>query len=405
VYKFSLAMLINFTVGNFRSFKDSKSLSLEATAIKELNEYVKIRGNLKLLPSVVYGANSSGKSNLVKALSSFRTIITTSSKLNSTDKLSVVPFLLSEETENQPTSFEIEILVDEDIYRYGFKVDASRVHEEWLFTRIGGKGKEKCLFVRTSEGIGITKHYPEGQGLEEKTRDNALFLSTVDSFNGDISKKLIRAISRIIIISGINHGYLAGTTEKFCNELDSFHELLDNFFSMLDLGFNKFEIPDDPDVVRKVKAYTYHNKYKESGEIVDQVRFNMKQNESSGTNKLYDLSAPIIYSLGSGSILVIDELDSKLHPILTQKIIKLFNNTNQNNNAQLIFATHDTNLLNSKLFRRDQIWFTEKDKTEATDLYSLVEFKEPDGTKIRNDRSYEKDYINGRYGAIPYIKN
>nr|WP_195462041.1 ATP-binding protein [Alistipes sp. D31t1_170403_E11] len=399
-------MLINFTVGNYRSFKERKSLSMEATAIKEHNEYVKIRGNLKLLPSaVLYGANSSGKSNLIKALSTFRRIIVSSSKLNSTDNIPVVPFLLSDETENQPTTFEIEILVEADIYRYGFKADTAKVHEEWLFSKTNGKGREKCLFVRTSEGIGITPNFPEGKDLEEKTRDNALFLSTVDSFNGEISKKIIRTVTKIVPLSGINHGYLAESTEKMCNELGKFHEVLDNFFTMLDLGFNKFQIPDDPDVIRRVKAYTYHNKYDKNGLIIDQVRFNMKQNESSGTNKIYDLSSPIITALKMGLILIIDELDSKLHPILTQRIIKLFNDSEQNMSGQLIFATHDTNLLSNKVFRRDQIWFTEKDKTEATDLYSLVEFKEPDGTKIRNDRSYEKDYINGRYGAIPYIKN
>lgn len=131
----------------------------------------------------------------------------------------------------------------------------------------------------------------------------------------------------------------------------------------------------------------------------------MKEHESSGTNKLFDLAALVVGHLEFGAPLIIDELDSKLHPLLTQHIISMFNDPETNlKGAQLVFATHDTNLLNIKTFRRDQIWFTEKDKTEATDLYSLVEFKEPDGTKIRNDRSFEKDYIRGRYGAIPYIK-
>ena len=139
---------------------------------------------------------------------------------------------------------------------------------------------------------------------------------------------------------------------------------------------------------------------------LNSVKGSMKEHESSGTNKLFDLAALVIGQLDFGYPLIVDELDSKLHPLLTQHIIKLFNNPKTNpKGAQLIFATHDTNLLNVKTFRRDQIWFTEKDHSEATDLYSLAEFREPEGNKIRKDRSFEKDYINGRYGAIPYIKD
>ena len=123
-------------------------------------------------------------------------------------------------------------------------------------------------------------------------------------------------------------------------------------------------------------------------------------------NKIFDLAGYIVLALKFGSLVLIDELDSKLHPILTQEIIKLFNNPETNpKNAQLIFTTHDTNLLGANLFRRDQVWFTEKDDFEATDLYSLLEFKDEDGKTIRKDRSFEKDYIRGRYGAIPYITN
>jgi AAA15 family ATPase/GTPase len=132
----------------------------------------------------------------------------------------------------------------------------------------------------------------------------------------------------------------------------------------------------------------------------------LSKNESSGTNKIFDLAGYIVLALKFGSLVLIDELDSKLHPILTQEIIKLFNNPETNpKNAQLIFTTHDTNLLGANLFRRDQVWFTEKDDFEATDLYSLLEFKDEDGKTIRKDRSFEKDYIRGRYGAIPYITN
>ncbi len=126
--------------------------------------------------------------------------------------------------------------------------------------------------------------------------------------------------------------------------------------------------------------------------------------ESEGTKKIIDLSGPVYDTLLAGKILIIDELDAKLHPLLTIQLIKLFHDPELNQkNAQLFFATHDTNLLSSDLFRRDQIWFTEKDETEQTYLYSLNDFKLPDGSKVRNDGNYERNYIKGRYGAIPFI--
>ena len=150
----------------------------------------------------------------------------------------------------------------------------------------------------------------------------------------------------------------------------------------MNVGFNRFKLPEDEKLAKEVKAYTIHNLYNEQEEVIGETRFSMKEHESSGTNKLFDLAALVIGQLALGGLLVIDELDSKLHPLLTQHIIKLFNNPKTNpKGAQLIYATHDT------------------------DLYSLAEFREPEGNKIRKDRSFEKDYINGRYGAIPYIKD
>lgn len=400
-------MLINFTIGNYRSFREAKTLSMEAASITELKESVIIRDNFRLLPSaVLYGANSSGKSNLLNAISKFKDLVTTSSKLNSTDKLALSPFLLNTKTIHEPSYFEIELWIDSQVYRYGFTADNNRFYDEWLYVTEPNAKEEKCLFVRTSEGIGVLDDFAEGKGLENKTRDNALFLSVVDSFNGVIAKKLIFAIDHILILSGINHEQFANLNHELCHYNEKWQMEIENFFQSLDLGFRSFEIPDDRDLAKKVKAYTVHNLYGEDGKVVGETRLNMKEHESSGTNKVFDIASVLVGVLDAGWILVIDELDSKLHPLLTKHIIRLFNDKQQNaSGAQLIFATHDTNLLNIKTFRRDQIWFTEKDETEATDLYSLVEFKEPGGNKIRKDRSLEKDYINGRYGAIPYIKN
>lgn len=402
-------MIINFTVGNYRSFKDKKVLSMEATAIKELKESVIKREGHKLLPSaVIYGANSSGKSNLLKAIDKFRDIVTLSSKLSSTAKLEIAPFLLNQKTAQEPSFFEIELLIGSLTYIYGFTANNDKVYEEWLYQKEGKAKKEKCLFARLEEGIGIANDYEEGIGLEEKVRDNGLFLSVVDSFNGKIAKEIVSEIDGMTIISGIDHEFWSKYTSDLCTKAKYstiFQNNIQEFLDSMNIGFSRFEIPEDEMLANVIKAYTIHNIHDEQGNVIGETRFLMNGHESSGTNKLFDLAALVLAQLDFGQPLIVDELDSKLHPLLTQHIIKLFNNPETNpNGAQLIFATHDTNLLNVKTFRRDQIWFTEKDNLEATDLYSLAEFREPEGNKIRKDRSFEKDYINGRYGAIPYIK-
>jgi uncharacterized protein len=152
--------------------------------------------------------------------------------------------------------------------------------------------------------------------------------------------------------------------------------------------------------IEDVSIKTYHRRFDAANQHVDKVVFNLDEHESEGTKKLISLSGPLVDTLQRGRILIVDELDARLHPLLTQKIIRLFNDPRSNpNHAQLIFATHDTNLLDNHLLRRDQIWFTEKDRQGASHLYSLADFK------VRNDASFEKDYIQGRFGAIPYLGN
>jgi hypothetical protein len=171
------------------------------------------------------------------------------------------------------------------------------------------------------------------------------------------------------------------------------------------MGFNEYEVnrhkTNDENII-----LTHHNKYDIHGNVVGNHWFDLFQEESSGTNKIFDIAGYIVAGLNLGCVTFIDELDAKLHPLLTMAIVKLFNSPENNpKNAQLIFATHDTNLLSYAAFRRDQVYFTEKNQVEETDLYSLVEFKDTNGVKPRNDRSFEKDYIHGRYGAIPFIGN
>lgn len=400
-------MLLEFTVGNFLSFKEKKTFSFEAGNITELKDNVVKEGKYKVLRSaVIYGANSSGKSNFIKALNFMVNIVKNSTKLNSIDKLNAKPFLLNVDKQNEPSFFEILFLDSIGVrYRYGFELDNDKIHSEWFYTLNPSSKNELLLYSRNQQGIGVSEDFAHAEKFIENTRDNALFIGILDQFNFKVPKDLMMYFSFIKVRSGIDHDESVLMTDIIYHD-DKYKSILEKLIKNLDLGFKGFKIDEINSLPVKNAFKTYHNLYDNQGNVISDFEFSLHENESSGTNKIFDLSGYLILVLELGLILVVDELDSKLHPILTQEIIKLFNNPETNpKKAQLIFTTHDTNLLSANLFRRDQIWFTEKDEYEATDLYSLLEFKDEDGNTIRKDRSFEKDYIRGRYGAIPYISN
>lgn len=388
-------MLLSFTLSNFRSFKAKKTLDLSAASIKEHEDAVFVAGVTSALSSaVLYGANSSGKSNLIEGFRVFLGTVYNSASYNSSEALPMCPFLFDEDSRSKPCSFEIELLIDEDWYRYGFSATKEKVTEEYLYFRTGNKGREKCFFVRSEDGIGVTSHYKSADGLVERTRDNALFLSVADAFNDKIAGKIMRELKGFAIFDGDKSETLAD------NEISISDEELNSFLAKFSLGFDSIKKVDNPDI----KAVTTHKVYNAAGEVTGEISMSLSDSESNGTNKLFDMAPIFVKALSSRRVLIVDEFGSSMHPMITRKLIGLFNSRETNPmGSQLIFTTHDTNLLDNKFLRRDQIWFTEKDDKASTDLYSLVEFKDEAGVKVRNDRSYEKDYINGRYGAIPYL--
>ncbi|MDR3251714.1 MAG: ATP-binding protein [Tannerella sp.] len=419
-------MLLEFSIGNFLSFKEKKTLSLIASSIsdyKETNVFT-TEGYGLLKSAVIYGANASGKSNFIRAVSIMRQIVLYSFNRSSTKPLNVTPFLLNTETETAASHFEVLFETGGIRYRYGFEVTAKEVVSEWLFE--SGENVEKRLFIRQGDGIDVSATYKEGADLEEKTRNNALFLTVVDQFNGTVAGQIMKWFQDLRTISGLNReNYESVTFRMILNEKTK-KTILD-FYKNLDLGFNGLEIDrkkfdskeiaeDAPEQIMellikdlegafKYNIKTLHNKYDKGNKFVGTQEFDMGSQESAGSNKVFDISGAVFDVLQNGGVLVIDELDSSLHPLLTLAITRLFNSTSENpKNAQLVFTTHDTNLFSLGKFRRDQIYFIEKDRYGASDLYSLVEYKE-DGGKVRKDRSFEEDYIQGRYGAIPYIGN
>lgn len=427
-------MLIEFSIGNFKSFKETVTFSMVAANMTALDKSLdesnvfKVDDELNLLKcAAIYGANGSGKSNFYAALRFMRLFVVTSSKeTQSGEEIPVENFRLSTETRDKPSFFEVVFIADGIKYRYGFEVDKERVHAEWLFHV--PTIKEAKLFERSGETITPSRSFKEARGLEDKTRNNALFLSVLAQFNGQVAQAILKWFRLLGTITGLNDvGYRRYTVSCFHNNLHK-EEIL-SFIRELDLGFDdvSVEVPGVEDgndggvdtieaktdgqqtasvhlsgsfnrSIGQSAIKTLHRLFDEQGNPTSEELFDIDKNESEGTRKLFFLAGPLMDTLKRGKILLIDEFDARLHPLITHEIIRLFNSNKTNpHNAQLIFATHDTNLLSNKLFRRDQIWFAEKDKFGATHLYSLAEYK------VRNDASFEKDYIKGKYGAIPFI--
>lgn len=400
-------MLIGFSVGNYKSFKETVTLSMVASSIMEddreldENNVFEINHKLKLLKSAaIYGANASGKSNLVAAVNFMKWFVLNSSKETQvSEAIDIEAFRLSTETEKEPSFFEIVFLLEGKNFRYGFEINSEQVVAEWLFQ--SDENSETMLFEREFDNF-ILDNFPEGQGISDKTRSNALFLSVVAQFNGKLSGKILLWFSKTLqLISGLqDRQYRKETLQSFEDDRHR-HDIIE-FIKKLDLGIADIQITNQKALYGKIKptVKTVHQKYDADGKQTDIEIFDIEKHESEGTNKLFALAGLLLDTLRTGKILFIDELDARLHPLITRELICLFNSNETNpHNAQLIFTTHDTNLLSSKAFRRDQIWFTEKDNKGATDLYSLVEYK------VGKDASFERDYIIGKYGAIPFVGN
>ncbi|HBA90662.1 MAG TPA: abortive infection protein [Anaerolineaceae bacterium] len=418
-------MLIEFTVGNFRSFKEPVTLSMVAAKLTatdpqiDINNTVQVDDDLTLLTSAaVYGANASGKSNLVKALGLMRRLVIYSSiKSQVDDPINTIPFRLDHETEDKPSFFEVVFHLDGIPYRYGFEVTTKKVETEWLFN--SPRGKEAKLFTREGSEISLSRTYRGGSSAKNLTRSNALFLSVAAQFNGETATKVLGWFKSLNVISGLEDRTYSGFTVKMFSKNSTYRSSILELIQGSDVGIDNVVIertnindpeafPNDmPDEVKElilkqmkseelVNFKSIHQKHCENGTI-EEVEFAMRE-ESEGTKKLFYLSGPIIDTLINGKVLVIDEIEARMHTLLSRKLISLFNSPETNpKHAQLIFATHDTNLLSNKFIRRDQIWFVEKDEFGASHLYSLAELK------VRNNDTYEKDYLLGKYGGIPIL--
>ncbi len=418
-------MLIYFSVDNYRSIKDQVKLSMISGNRNSTSLTIDKRGYTLLSSAVLYGANASGKSNIIKAFNFMKHMVVNRHKIvQSTDTLPFDPYRLSTETENASTAFEIVFITDGIKYRYGFDADSKNIYSEWLFA--DEKGKESKLFLRDTEENEFyinPQKFKEGNGLKEKVLPNSLFLWKCDSEGGTVSRSVLEWFTKANTINGMSYSdYMSYTLEEMENE--DFRSTIAKLVTEVDVGvqdikLNESEVPDSEidylplpekfkemirsgdSPLRQVGIQTVHNKFDDNNKLVGSETFSLSEDESEGTKKFFAVSAPFIDTLKCGGVLWVDELDASLHPLLTMKLVALFNDPSINKNgAQLLFATHDTNFLNQNIFHKSQIWLTEKDKFGATLLNSLLDF-----SGIKKTQNIEKHYLEGRFGAIPNIGN
>lgn len=419
-------MLIEFSVANFRSFADTQTFSFVADESKhdsetqlfvpQGSEYV---SKFTLLKSAVaYGANASGKSNFIKAFSVMNRIVSRSAKEGQRgDALPISNFKLDQDLSKQPTEFEVVFIADGVRYQYGFSVSTSRVFEEWLFAY--PKGRPQNWFSRSWDSANEEYQWSFGTNLsgekqvwKNATRSNALFLSTAVQLNSEQLKPVFDWFEEHCRVIGVN-GFPPVFSAQYCE--DGGHDDVLSFLKQGDVGidglavksesFNPEGLPDEmPEAIKDMirsemkdkEVFEIHTHHRTTDG--DMISFDLDE-ESTGTQKLFAFAGPWLECLNQGSVLFVDELHDNLHPKLVQYLVELFHNDKTNpNNAQLFFTTHETSILNQSVFRRDQVWFCEKDERGASSLFPLTDFSPRKGRE-----NLETSYLAGRYGAVPFI--
>ncbi len=391
-------MLIEFKIKNFLSFKNEATFLM--TRVNSFKEHLdtnvfKTDKEFELLKTAaIYGSNGSGKSNFIKAMAAMNNIIfnSFSNSLKKDEESPVLDysFKLNSKSEKAATMFEVSFLLKSIIYRYGFEINKGEIKKEWLYRK---NEREVNLFVRKGKKFEINKEsFLEGEKYKDDVNSNVLLLSHLAQNNQKISRLVLGLFSNVNVISGL---YDLNYNKYTANLLGTEPK----FKKWASYALKYLEITNVEAGEKEGEILTYHNKYDENNLLIDSIAFNAKM-ESDGTKKLINTLGPIYDTLREGRVLFIDEFDSKLHPNLSKKLIELFHKCNRRG-AQLIFSAHDSNLLDKDIFRRDQIWFVEKDQFGASTLYSLSEF---DAKTVRNTSDFDKKYLANVFGAAETIE-
>lgn len=406
-------MLVEFRIKNYRSLRDEQVLSLVAAKDKTLQDTHTVATDLKAVPSLlksaaIYGANASGKSNLIKGLQKMRELILESAThIQPGQKIAIQPFRLDDKSAIEPTEFEVTFILDNVRYQYGFATTAERIVSEHLLVYKAFKPQK--WFERYWDPKSGKDEYEFGAGLkgsktlwESATRPNALFLSMAVQLNSDLLRPVYNWFDKRLVIFN-EHAKPNPTASIQLIKQAEGHNQIRGFLAAADISISDVQVNttsrttvgsltrNQVGLTKEVDELRFHHTTKRGKAIFDLM------DESNGTRNLLFLSGPVLKILGEGLTLVIDELDTSLHTLLVRELVNLFHQVNTSN-AQLIFTTHDASLLDAPgLFRRDQIWFVEKDQDQASSLIALSEFSP------RKNEALERGYLMGRYGGVPFL--
>lgn len=419
-------MLIEFSVTNFRSFRERQTLSLVATQAKELASRNTFSTRIKNVPAllrsaVIFGPNAGGKTNLFRAAHFMQQAVLTSAAAGQLgQKLNAKPFALSRKTRHLPSEFEIKFIENGVLYEYGLACTESHIVREWLVAYPSGRPQhwlDRSYNDKTKKTTWTIGNKLKGAHKlwRDATRPNALFLSTAVQLNNEQLKPIFNWFQEklIIVLPGVElNPYL--TFDLATKEAGK--SIIMQFLNAADLGISDILVKREPfnpqlqsaqqspiiqgqvfvtrpGTFEAISARMLHQEV-DSKAFVDWDY----SEESNGTQKFFRSVGGWHKVLSLGTTVFVDELDSSLHPKIVRFLIDLFQSLETNkHNAQLIFNTHDTSILSNDVFRRDQIWFIEKSKAQNTKLYSMSEFSP------RRGEAFEKHYLSGRYGAIPIL--
>lgn len=397
-------MLVQFSVKNFKSIKDEVTLDMQAASISEHEEsLLSDKTDEKFLPvAAIYGPNGGGKSNVLEALDSLIEKIrlpvaltlnpNAASILTGVGKNEIVPYMFSKDSRNNPTDFELYFRTEHAEYKYNLSIKQNKILYESFAKLNFETNRTSLLFERRENVISLKGDFSKLK-IATSISDELPLLSYLgftyrnNEIINDTMKVILTQFGFADLGNPFNEAVASIIHEKHMKTL------LLNSLKEMDIDIEDFRI----DQTQK-NIYTKH--------IVNGLETEiLLNNESSGTKKLFAVVPGIILGLESGASLIIDELDAKLHPVLLKYIINLFTNPQINrHNAQLIFTSHDLSTMNNEVFRRDEIWFVAKGNEQNSQLYSLIEFKDNEGKSIRKDAKYDKQYLEGKYGADPYLK-
>ena len=395
-------MLTQFSVKNYKSIKDRITLDMQAAAISEHEDQVIFANNQKYLPiTAIYGPNGGGKTNVLMALYTLVTKVMSPIRAasdintNSSKKTQVTPFAFDPSCVNQPTEFEVFFQTGQAEYRYILEIFHEKVVFESLDRIKNETGRRSALFRKDRDDVMMKGEFGKLKvtGMVSPTLPLLSYLGIAYRKNAIVDEVISWFENGIRFLNYGNPIYELVTVLNLDNVRRS---LMLDMIKEMDLDIEDYRVDQIDE--QRIEVYTSHN--------IDGNTVELSLNdESSGTKKLFALLPFIADSLIRGTTLIIDELDAKIHPVLLEYLITLFSDMKKNKKgAQLIFTSHDLSTMNSEVFRRDEIWFVAKGKKQNSNLYSLVEFKTTSGESVRKDAKFDKQYLEGRYGADPYLK-